>query len=305
MRAGVVLPVRGFSPYLIQTLDAVLAQTRPAAAVVVVDDGSTRPVALHPDHVGRVQLLRLDRSRGPGAARNAGVAALPEDVDFVAFCDHDDVWDPGHLAAHARAIQRHPEASILTGDTTIVGPDDRPTGERWNALHPGAHRSFLVLPLVYERHPLCTSATVVRRAALEAVGGFDEELPQAEDLDLWLRLLEAGSDLVAVLGATVRYRRHPGGLTHDLITLAESLLRVHRAHAEQVQAPVVRRATAADLRGMATGLARVGAHERARAVLAEADALLPPRPVERLRRALLAVPLLRTRIGRGDPYGAG
>ncbi|WP_320672558.1 glycosyltransferase family 2 protein [Patulibacter defluvii] len=303
MRAGVVLPVRGFSPYLVQTLDAILGQTAPPAAVVVVDDGSSRPLGLHPEHEGRVQLVRTERSRGPGAARNAGVAALPPEVDAIAFCDHDDVWEPGHLAAHARAARRHPQAAILTGDTVIVGPDDRPTGERWHPLHPGPHRSFLVLPLVYERHPLCTSATVVRRDAFEAAGGFDEQLRQAEDLDLWLRLLEAGSDLVAVLGATVRYRRHPGGLTHDLVSLAESLLQVHRAHADQVEGSAARRAIAADLRGLAAGFARVGEPERARAALAEADALLPPTPGERLRRALLAVPLVRSRIGRGAPYG--
>lgn len=303
MPVGVVIPVHGFSPYLAQTLDAVTGQDSPPAEIVVVDDGSPSSVALPPEHTGAVRLVRRDERGGPGAARNSGIAALGDDVDLVAFCDHDDVWTPGYLAAHARALEHHPDASLLSGDTLIVGPDDRVTGESWQALHRGAHRPSLVLPTIYERHPLCTSATVVRRSALDDVGGFDESLPQAEDLDLWLRLLAGDHVLVAVLGATVHYRRHPAGLTHDLVSLAESLLRVHRAHASHVRETVARRAIASDLRGRAAGLARLGRFEEARAEYESADVLLPPLLGERLRAGVLKVPGLRSRVPRRGPYG--
>ncbi|MEV4422824.1 glycosyltransferase family A protein [Patulibacter sp. NPDC049589] len=303
MSVGVVIPVHGFSPYLVQTLDAVAGQDDPPADVVVVDDGSPRPVELPDDHGGLVRVVRRGERGGPGAARNTGIAALHPAVDLVAFCDHDDVWTHGYLAAHARALAHHPDASILTGDTIIVGPDDRVTSERWQGLHRGGHRPSLVLPTIYERHPLCTSATVVRRSALDDVGGFDETLPQAEDLDLWLRLLAREHGLVSVLGATVRYRRHPSGLTHDLVQLADSLLRVHRRHADRVRETVARRAEAEDLRGRAAGLSRIGRFDDARAAYAEADELLPPLPGERLRAGVLAVPGLRSRVGRRRPYG--
>jgi GT2 family glycosyltransferase len=302
VQIGVVVAVRGFSPYLVQTLDAVLGQTLPATDVVLVDDGSRLPVVLRPEHAARVRVLRLDRPTGPGAARNAGIAALRDEVDHVAFCDHDDVWGAGHLAAHARAGARHPSAAILSGDTEIIGADDRPTGEAWRSLHHGLHRSDLVLPLIYELHPLCTSATVVRRAELEAVGGFDESLPQAEDLDLWLRLLESGSDLVSVLGATVRYRRHAAGLTHDVGTLAEALHRVHVAHADHVPDRVVRRAGAGHLRALATALARAGDYGGALEAMERAADQLPPTPVERVKTVLLRLPALRGCIGRRAPY---
>lgn len=304
MPVGVVIPVHGFSPYLTQTLDAIVGQDAPPVDVVVVDDGSPSPVELPEGHRDHVRLVRREEQAGPGAARNSGIAELDDEVDLVAFCDHDDVWVPGYLSAHARALAHHPGASILTGETLIVGPDDRVTGEQWQSLHRGSHRPALVLPTIYERHPLCTSATVVRRSALADVGGFDETLPQAEDLDLWLRLLAGDHLLVSVLGATVRYRRHPSGLTHDLVELSESLLRVHRAHADHVREPVARRSEAADLRGRAAGLVRLGRFDEARAEYAAADALLPPLLGERLRAGVLAVPGLRARVGRRGPYGA-
>ncbi|MGE4425437.1 MAG: glycosyltransferase family 2 protein [Solirubrobacteraceae bacterium] len=305
MRAGVVVPVHGFTPYLVETLDALLGQTEPAVAVVVVDDGSSVPVVLDAAHRDRVELVRLEERRGPAGARNAGVAALPAEVDHVAFCDHDDVWLRGHLAAVARAARRHPDVGLLTGDAEIVGPDGRLTGERWAALTPGRHQWFLVLPVIYERHPMCTSATVVRRSAFDEVGGFDETLMQAEDLDLWLRLLEHEHDLVSVLGATVRYRRHPDGLTHDLVALGEDLRRVLGAHAHRVRDTVHRRADAAALRGIAAGHARRGDPDAARAALGRAHALIAPRPTERLREVALRIPGLRARIGRGSPYRVG
>jgi GT2 family glycosyltransferase len=300
---GVVIPVHGFSPYLAQTLDAVVGQDDPPVDVVVVDDGSPTPIALPAEHHDLVRLVRREDRGGPGAARNLGIGSLADEVDFVAFCDHDDVWTPGYLGAHARALAHHPTASILSGDSLIVGPDDRVTGEVWQALHRGSHRPELVLPTVYERHPLCTSATIVRRSALDEVGGFDESLPQAEDLDLWLRLLAEDHLLVAVLGATVRYRRHPSGLTHDLVTLAESLRRVHLRHAEHVRETVARRAEASDLRARAAGLSRLGRFDEAREDYAAADELLPPLLGERLRAGVLAIPGLRSRVGRGRPYG--
>lgn len=300
---GVVIPVHGFSPYLAQTLDAVLAQSEPAVDVVVVDDGSPRPLQLAPGHAERVRVVRLEQSGGPGGARNAGVAALADEVDYVAFCDHDDVWSPEHLAAHRRAIGRNPSASIFAGDTRFVGPDDLPVDERMAGLHHGPHRWFLVLPTVYERHPLSTSATVVRRTSFDAVGGFDADLRHAEDLDLWLRLLERESELVAVLGAEVRRRRHPGGLTHDLVQQAAGMLRVHREHAEHVRAPVARRAEASDLRALGTGLARRGAYPAALDAYARADELIRPRPAERLRQVAVRFPGLRSCVGRRAVFG--
>lgn len=302
MQVGVVIPVHGFSPYLVQTLDAVLGQEDGPVEVVVVDDGSPRPVVLPDGLEDDVRVLRLEERRGPGGARNAGVASFSDEVDHVAFCDHDDVWQPGYLAAHERAVAHHPHATILSGEAVVVGPDDRPTGEHWEGLHPGGHRPALVLPTIYERHPLCTSATIVRREAFDGVDGFDEELGQAEDLDLWLRLLEQDEQLVCVLGATVRYRRHPSGLTHDLVGLADDLLKVHRAHAPHVRESVARRAEAADLRARAAGLTRLGRYDEARAQYAEADDLLPPLLGDRLRSAVLAVPGLRARVGKRRPY---
>ena len=94
---GVVVPTYNRAGFLPETLDAILGQTRPPDAIVVVDDGSTDETpSVLARYAPRVKALRITNS-GELVARNTGVAALA--TDLVAFCDSDDLWRPGFLAA--------------------------------------------------------------------------------------------------------------------------------------------------------------------------------------------------------------
>jgi glycosyltransferase involved in cell wall biosynthesis len=273
-----IVPVHGWAPYLAETLDAIIAE-RPDE-LVVVDDGSARPLELLPEHAAVARLVRLDERRGLAGARAAGMAA--SDGDLIALCDADDVWEPGSLALRVAALG---DAAACFGRALIVGPDDRPTGERWE-------ESPLRLPELYEHNPLCVSSVVLRREAVENVGGLDCDLPRAEDWDLWLRLLARGEQLVLEPRAVVRYRRRAGALSGDVAVLARAQLALHARHAELVDAEVVRRVRAADLRALAAGLVRQREYAEARAALREAGSY----------SLAVAVPGVRALLGRRDPY---
>lgn len=279
MPVGVVIPVHGWAPYLAEALDSVLAEA--PAAVVVVDDGSAEPVALHPSFAGRVALVRREEQGGAGAARDSGVAALPEDVDLIAFCDADDAWEPGSLAVRVRALaDAGAEVAGCFGRARIVGPDGRETGERW----PEPQAGPLDPVALYEANPIPTSSVVLRRSSY---AGFDPRFRLAEDWDLWLR----SGPLVCVPDAVVRYRRHPGGVTADVGETARATAAVHEEHRGRVPATVAERVVAADRAALAAGLVRERRYAEARRRL--------PRGA---RRAALAVPGLRALAGRRDPY---
>ncbi len=232
MRTGVVVPVHGFAPYLVEALDCVLANA--PDAVVVVDDGSPVPITVPHD----VLVIRRDTAGGPAVARQTGLDALP-DVERIALCDADDAWEPGHLASmqlgqHGWGFSR----------ARIVGPDGRETGEEWERPAPGPHGA----QALYRANPVPTSSVVLERAALEEVGGFPGPVRVAEDWELWLRLAAAGYDGLCVDGPGIRYRRHPEGLTADVAGLAEAQLTVHRQHAALVGEAAAAAAIAADER---------------------------------------------------------
>jgi glycosyltransferase involved in cell wall biosynthesis len=247
---GVIVPARGFAPYLAETLDSVLGQDPAPAKVVVVDDASDEPLALHPDHAGCCMLVRRQVRGGPAAARASGLEALDGSVERVALCDADDAWTAGKLAAQLDALERHPDAGLCFGRAIVVGADGRPTGERWSEPAAGLHAGPELQELLYSANPLPTSSVVLRREALDAVGGFPSPVPLAEDWDLWLRLAAAGVGFVCEPEAVVRYRRHPGGLTADVAALARCQLELHRAHAGLVSSAVRDRALAADAQAL-------------------------------------------------------
>jgi glycosyltransferase involved in cell wall biosynthesis len=242
---GVLVPVHGWAPFLAEALDTVLDQQ--PDHVVVVDDGSREPLALHPDHASRCELVRREARGGPAAARQAGLAALRPDVDLVALCDADDAWRPGKLAAQRAALDAHPAAALCFGRAEVVGSDGRPTGERWAEPGPGPHPGTAF----YAHNPLPTSSVVVRRAPLEAAGGFASDLPLAEDWDVWLRLATTGATFLCVPEARIAYRRQPASLTADVAALAAAQRALHRRHGGLADRRTRRRSLAADTRALA------------------------------------------------------
>jgi glycosyltransferase involved in cell wall biosynthesis len=301
-RVGVLIPVHGFAPYLAEALDCVLEQDPAPDAVVVIDDGSPDPVVLHPDHARAVMMVRRETCGGPAAARAAGLNALDPEIDLVALCDADDAWEPGKLSAQLREMQATPGAGWCFGRAHVVGPDGRPTGERWHEPAPGRHPARALGAALYEQNPVPTSSVVLRRAVLESGGGFESEVGVAEDWELWLRLAGIGADALCVPDAVVRYRRHPGGLTADVTRLAAAQLAVHSVHGRLVDERTRRRVEGADLAALAAGCAREGRYADARWALREASRRRPAGAHERAARLLLAVPVARRAVGRRDPY---
>jgi GT2 family glycosyltransferase len=243
---GVIVPVHGFAPYLAEALDCVLAQEPAPAAVVVVDDASPHPLALHPDHAPHCAVVRRERCGGPAAARTTGLKSLGAGVELVALCDADDAWTAGKLRAQLDAFERFANAALCFGRALVVGADGRATGERWTKPAGGLHAGPSLAAQLYESNPIPTSSVVLRRAALQAAGGFQSPVRLAEDWDLWLRLAARGEAFVCAPEAVVRYRRHPGGLTADVAALAHCQLELHRAHGGLVACDVRERALAAD-----------------------------------------------------------
>ncbi|HEX6389303.1 MAG TPA: glycosyltransferase family 2 protein [Solirubrobacteraceae bacterium] len=122
-RVSVITPARDAAGTLPRLLDALAAQERVPDEVIVVDDGSadeTRALAERHEIVTKVLTAE---GRGPGAARNAGVAASTGEV--LAFTDADCVPEPGWLRAGLAALQ---DADLVQGRVEAdgpVGPFDR------------------------------------------------------------------------------------------------------------------------------------------------------------------------------------
>lgn len=298
---GVIVPARTPAPYLEAALQAILAQEPAPAEVVVVDDGSWPPLALGQRWARRCRLVRRERNGGPAAARQDGLVAL--DRGLVALADADDLWRPGKLAVQLAALARHADAALCFGRAEVVGPDDRPTGERFVEPPAGVIGPSDAAPWVIEHNCIPTSSVVIRRAALDRAGGFAAPAPLASDWDLWLRLLERGERFVVEPGARIGYRRHRHGVTADTAALAESELAIQDAHLGLIGEDARRRLRARSLLGLAHGRVRQRRWADARAALRDSGALVPLPASQRVYGALTAVPGARDALARRAPYG--
>lgn len=188
--ATVVIPVRNRRDALQRAVRSVLAQTVVPREIIVVDDASTDGTA----EVARglpVRLLHQTSALGSGAARNRGIAEAS--TEYVAFLDSDDEWFPEHLESTTAHLAGHvfTTAPMIDSFNRIRGNVGR------------VARSVTQRSLFFPENLVCTSTVVARRDVLEAVGGFDD-LPRAQDLDLWIRLLDKGN-AVALAEPTARY----------------------------------------------------------------------------------------------------
>lgn len=214
-RVSVVVPCHDGLPDVLDAVDSALAQSRPALEIVLVDDGSTdgSGEAVSRRFGDRVRVLS-GRRGSAAAARNAGWRAARG--EWIAFLDADDLWFPDKLATAAERLAAAPRADWFFSDGAFRTLDGQ-LHASWFGLYADLVEPWEGSPLaeLFDVNFVLTSSTVVRRAALERVGGFDESLSHAEDLDLWIKLSRQGT-ATASRRALVRYQHKEGGLTRQL-----------------------------------------------------------------------------------------
>jgi len=212
---SVVLPVRNGLPWLDAQLAALAAQQcEEPWEVVVADNGSTdaSQALAHSweERCGAIRVVDASQRIGPSAARNDGIRSARGEL--LAFCDADDVVQPGWLHAFVEALADADvvagtfDLSSLNGDAGDVGdaaPRDRKDRPD-DATSPAATSQLGFLPAGLAAN------LAVRRQAVEAVGGFDEGLFVGEDIDLCWRLQLEGFRFAIAPAAVVAKRERAG-----------------------------------------------------------------------------------------------
>lgn len=220
-RTSIIMPFLNPGPFISEAIASVQAQTSADWELLLVDDGSTdgssdlaaAAVAADP----RIRLVpRPPRYRGgAAAARNLALAEVRG--SFVCFLDADDIFLPDKLARQVAVLDQHPSAAMIFGPTEWWHPH-APVLD-WT--EPVRMRGLIRPPRVLDRVILtlradvpCICAVLIRRSALEGIGGFEEQFRLYEDQTLWVKLLSAhpvyADDVV-----TARYRQHPASVSAE------------------------------------------------------------------------------------------
>jgi glycosyltransferase involved in cell wall biosynthesis len=227
-----------------ETLATVRAQTRQDYELILVDDGSPRPVRERPGE-GRVRLLR-QANAGSAMARNAGIAVSRG--DYMVFLDADDHLLPQALEVGLSHLAAHPECGFAIGPREEMTHEGQPVP--WQVPAPPAGGEIYTPLLNFDWYIIPPSSAIFRRSAVLAVGGFRNPWG-ADDLDFYLRIARANLAWCYQSPPVTRYRRYSTSSSRD----GERMLRSIRTVYER-QRPVVE-GSPADERAWHAGLGRL------------------------------------------------
>jgi len=238
---SVVVPAYNRADLISRSLDSILAQTRPADEIIVVDDGSkdSTPDILRAYEKHGVTTKRIENSADL-VARNTGLRMARGDL--VAFCDSDDLWRPGHLALIDGLWRQYPDLHaaftnfvIRQGDTVTAETKfaSAPFGFWKNLIRVDEQWGLFPENFVEEIvsfNPFFPSCMAARRSFLLGIGGWYEGVGRSVSKDFATTLLLAEHPpLGVVFTPTVEIRKHDSNYSGDVqaMNLGEAFILEH------------------------------------------------------------------------------
>lgn len=202
-QVSVIIPAHNAAPFLKETINSVLNQSRPAFEIIVVDDGSSDNTADVVAPFGTRVTYFKQANAGASVARNRGVEASRG--AFIAFLDADDLWTPDKLRVQLEAMDADEGLDVVFAHMVEFDERCRPEG--------GQSERGIPRPAQH------ASAMLVRRNAFLRVGPFKPGLKIAEWLDWCLRAQETGLRVRMLPEVLLHRRIH--GRNSGLVQIAE------------------------------------------------------------------------------------
>lgn len=215
---GVIIPVRNSVRTLASTIESALRQTPVPADLVVVDGGSDDGSAALAASYPRVRVIAQE-GLGLAAARNQGLRHVHGDL--VAFCDADDTWPDGSLAARLDRLMSEPDCGAVIGQLERVPSV---------AQSPTVQQASFLGRIQAGYTP---GALLAYRSTFEAIGPFDEDLAIGADSDWFVRLVQSNVRLETLAHVVLRKGVRGESLSADVAAYRRDLLRVARGFVDR------------------------------------------------------------------------
>ncbi len=220
---SIIMPAFNAEKFICETIKSVQTQTFSEWELIIVDDGSTDGTAEIIETFLSDKRVRLIRQKNGGVAAARNAALKIADGEWIAFLDADDVWFPEKLSEQMGVIRGNAGINLVfTNYFLWDGERDLELRFKSEAKFPrGDYNRRLIFHNLFGM-----SSVLLKRAALESIGAFDQSVAPAEDWDLWLRLADSGLRAVGINKPLLRYRMWSGNASKNSVRMMQSNVRV-------------------------------------------------------------------------------
>lgn len=225
-KVSVLMPIYNHADVALKSINSVLNQTYKNIELIILDDGSKDNLLeiLKPYYnLENVRIYSQKNQKLPRALTHLHQLATG---DFITWTSADNAMHKKMIELLVKELIKHPEASLVYGDVSVIGANDRP--------YYGPCRDFerdrkkpKIIRLLRNQKPLdigndnyINASFLYRKINSDALLGiYGDDIIGAEDYDYWLRLKKSG-DLVHVCleKPYYFYRVHDNSMSHELET---------------------------------------------------------------------------------------
>jgi glycosyltransferase involved in cell wall biosynthesis len=229
MKISVVIAAYNASATIERAVQSVLAQSRPAEEILVVDDGSTDGTADIVRRFGSEVRLFSQTNGGASVARNTGIQSASG--DWIAFLDADDEWLPEKLQKQEEFFVAYPNIDWEYSNFIVTDFQGKPVK--------AAHETDCV-DAVFEDYfgAYCrgryawTSTLVIRKDVFAKAGFFEAGMKRAQDNDLWFRIAYSFPRVGYIGEPLAIYHRDTPGSSTKVNVRYEFMIRLVERHLE-------------------------------------------------------------------------
>lgn len=289
------IPTLGLSPYLLESIESVLAQTLTSWRLVISENGrgdealrSAIQPYLEDERVTHVVTgERLPRGENYTRLIRSGTAP------YVGLLHDDDRWRPKFLERRVDFLETHTDCGLAFSDYAVIDGRGNTIAISKLPVSEGVHKSAEIFPRLYRRMFIATPSVLVRRTAYEAIGSAYKEIIFT-DHEMWLRL-SAHFDVGYIAACDADYRFHMEQTSSSRIGDAKQSLLVLESVEDLPVPPRTRGAGLSEahvwcaLDSVETGAKREALDELARAVRIDKVALVRPATASRMLAAVAAL----------------
>lgn len=203
---SVLMPVYNAERYVAQAVESILNQTFQDFELIIIDDGSTdRSLEILQRYAAQDQRIHLTHSENCGIAKTTNKMLSQAAGEFVALMDNDDIAFPHRLAQQVELLKSQPDVVGVSGALQFIDEQGRLLLTESPVPQDDQEVQSLLLAGYANNFP--HPCAMLRRAALVKIGGYNEALVVAADLDMMLRIGEVGK-LTNLKQPILKYRVH-------------------------------------------------------------------------------------------------